>query len=124
VSQTDIEEFFTRYGDALGSGDPRAIAAHYATPALVVNDRATVDVLDHPGVLAAFGAVAEVYAVKRLVAARPVIDNVDTLTERLALVAVTWEYLDTEGGSQPGESYRYLLRLGDKPRICVVIPVN
>jgi hypothetical protein len=120
----EIGEFFARYGAALGGTDLPAIAACYATPALVVDDGKNIDIRDSKAVQAAFNGAAEVYSARNLVGARALVDRVDQLTERLALVAVTWEYEDVEGGTQPGESYQYLVRLGDKPGICVVIPVG
>lgn len=123
MTDSDISEFFARYGEALGRNDLPAIAACYATPSLVVSDAVTIDVPDRKAVQAAFSGAAETYSARGLIGAHAVVDQVDRLTERLALVAVTWEYKDTQGGTQPGESYRYLLRLGDRPGICVVVPV-
>lgn len=123
MDDSQIATFFRDYGEALGRDDPVAISGFYAEPALVVDDKATVSVLERGDVRAAFEGSAEIYAAKKLIGARAQVDGVDRLSERLAFVAVTWEYLDTDGGAQPGESYRYLVRLGDKPAICVVVPV-
>lgn len=124
VNDSEISDFFTRYGDALGRNDLPQIARFYATPSVVVSADETIGVPDAKAVEAAFAGAADVYAAKKIVGARAVVGKVEELTDRLAFVAVTWEYLDTQGGSQPGESYRYLLRLGEKPGICVVVPVD
>ena len=40
----------------------------------------------------------------------------------LTLVAVEWEFLDSQGRAVPGERYRYLLRATDDgPVICTVL---
>lgn len=124
VTDSEISEFFARYAQAVGSDDLPAIAACYATPALVVDDSTTIDVPDHTAVQSAFTGSFPAYEARGLVGANALVDQVDRLTKRLALVAVTWEYKDAQGGTQPGESYRYLVRLGDRPGICVVIPME
>ena len=123
MSEKQITDFFVRYGTALGSGDLPAIAACYATPrwssamAAACRWRPAYDVrrrsLDH----------SETYEARDLVGASPPSASLETITDVLTMVAVSWDYLDREGGVQPGESYRYLVRLGDNPGICVVIPV-
>lgn len=124
VTDSEISEFFARYAQAVGSNDLPAIAACYATPSLVLGDLMTIDVPDRKAVEAAFTGAFDAYAARGVVGARANVDQVDRLTERMALVAVTWEYSDVQGGTQPGESYRYLVRLGDSPGICVVIPIQ
>jgi hypothetical protein len=123
MSEKQITDFFVRYGAALGSGDLPAIAACYATPALVVSDGRSLPVQDSADVEAAFKGSAETYEARGLVDARPTVAGLETITDVLTMVTVNWDYLDSEGGLQPGESYRYLVRLGDNPGICVVIPV-
>lgn len=40
----------------------------------------------------------------------------------LTMVAVEWEFLDSQGRKVPGERYRYLLRTTDHgPAICTVV---
>jgi hypothetical protein len=124
VTDSEIGEFFARYAQAVGSNDLPAIAACYATPSLVVSDSVTIDVPNRVAVESAFTGAFEAYEARGVVGAHAFVDQVDRLTERLALVAVTWEYKDVQGGAQPGESYRYLVRFGDRPGICVVIPIE
>ncbi|GIH06613.1 hypothetical protein Rhe02_46800 [Rhizocola hellebori] len=123
MSEKQITDFFVRYGAALGSGDLSAIASCYATPALVVSDGRSLPVQDSADVEAAFSGSADTYEARGLVDAKPNIGGMEKITDVLTLVTVGWDYLDTQGGVQPGESYRYLVRLGDNPGICVVIPV-
>lgn len=124
VAESEINEFFARYAQAVGSNDLPAIGACYATPALVVSDSVTIDIPDRRSVEAAFSGAGDTYAAHQMVGARALVEQVNQLTERLALVAVTWEYRDAQGGTQPGESYRYLVRFGDNPGICLVIPLE
>lgn len=120
-----LTEFFDRYGNALIVGDLPTIAACYAMPGLVVADDATFSFTTPAAVDAAFAGAAETYREKGLVAARAELREVSWLTPALAIVSVTWEYLDAKGWAVPGESYRYVLRMvGGKPVICVVIPTG
>ncbi len=123
MSEKQITDFFARYGTALGSGDLPAIAACYATPALVVTDPATTLIATATDVESAFVGSWETYEARELTDAKATISHLEKLSELLAMVAVSWEYIDSQGGTQPGESYRYLVRLGAEPGICVVIPV-
>jgi hypothetical protein len=124
VTDSEISEFFARSAQAVGSNDLPAIAGCYATPSLVVGDMVTIGVPDRVAVESAFTGAFEAYEARGVVGAHALVDQVDRLTDRLALVAVTWEYKDVQGGTQPGESYRYLVRVGDRPGICVVIPIE
>lgn len=124
VTDSEISEFFARYAQAVGSNDLPAIAACYATPSLVVSDSVTIAIADRVGVESAFTGAFAAYQARGVVGASALVDQVERLTDRLALVAVTWEYKDVQGGTQPGESYRYLVRFGNQAGICVVIPIE
>ena len=123
MSEKQITDFFARYGTALGSGDLPALAACYATPALVISDPGTVLIATATDVESAFVGSWETYEARELAGAIATISHIENITDLLAMVAVSWEYVDSQGGVQPGESYRYLVRLGEEPGICVVIPV-
>jgi ketosteroid isomerase-like protein len=124
VTESEVYEFFARYAEAVGSNELSAIAACYATPALIVSDDRTIAVPDRKGVEAAFAGAADTYSAHKLVGARALVESVDRVTERLAFVAVTWEYVDAQSGVQPGESYRYLVRFGEPQGICAVVPAG
>jgi hypothetical protein len=120
-----LTDFFDRYGTALTASDLPAIASCYAMPGLVVGDDATFAFSSPAAVEAAFAGAAETYREKHLIAARAELRDILWFTERLALVSVTWEYLDAQGCAVPGESFRYLMRMVDgRPMICVVIPTS
>lgn len=120
-----LTEFFDRYGNALTMGDLSTIASCYAMPGLVVGNDATFSFTTPAAVEAAFAGATEIYNARGLVAARADIRDINWLTPALAIVSVTWEYLDAQGWAVPGESYRYVLRVVDnQPAICVVIPTG
>jgi|GEM_PF-1115985 len=122
---TILGDFFDRYGTALTANDLATVASCYAMPGMVVADESTFSFTSPAAVEAAFAGAAETYHEKGLVAARAELRDVQWLTHALALVAVQWEYLDSDGGAVPGESYRYLMRMVDgRPLICVVIPTG
>jgi hypothetical protein len=125
MTHDKIKEFFDRYGQALGGSDLDGVAECYFTPALVVSESATIEVANPDAVRSAFAGAAEAYASKGVVGANADIRAVDRLTEGLSFVTVVWEYVDSQGGTQPGESYRYLLRHGaNGTGICVVVPLD
>jgi hypothetical protein len=65
------------------------------------------------------------YTEQQIVAAHAQIRDVQRLSHALAMVAVEWEYLDSDGNAVPGESYRYLIRADrDGPRITTVIATH
>lgn len=119
-----LTEFFDRYGSALTAGDLDTVSSCYAMPGLVVADDATFSFTTPSAVEAAFVGASETYNAKGLVAARAEVREISWLTDKLAMVMVCWEYLDSQGGAVPGESYRYLVRVENRPQICVVIPTG
>jgi hypothetical protein len=123
VSDDAIRSFFTRYGEALTSGQPDTIAACYVAPALVVGDRGAKAISDIAQVAADFSGSAERYAAAGLVHAVAAVVAIERLTDTITSVDVHWDYTDREGVSQAEDGYRYLLRdTVDGPRIQVVVP--
>lgn len=120
-----VTEFFDRYGTALTASDLPTIASCYAMPGMVVSDESAFSFANPSAVEAAFAGAAETYEAKGLIAARAEIRDVKWLTDKVVLVGVEWEYLDSQGGAVPGESYRYVLRMvNGRPLINVVIPTG
>ncbi|MEV0810875.1 hypothetical protein [Micromonospora sp. NPDC050200] len=69
-----------------------------------------------------FVGAAPDYRERELVAANALIEDVEPVSVLLTMVAVQWEFLDSQGRAVPGDRYRYLLRTtGDGPVICTVI---
>lgn len=125
TASTDLDaltDFFDRYGAALTAADLPAIAGCYALPGLVVADTYSFSFSTPAAVALSFVGAAPDYQERELVAAHAQIQEVQPLSALLMLVAVEWEFLDSQGQRVPGDRYRYLLRgTEDGPAICTVI---
>ncbi|MEV0722935.1 hypothetical protein AB0I37_09210 [Micromonospora purpureochromogenes] len=124
-ASTDLDtltDFFDRYGVALTAGDVPALAGCYALPGLVVADTYSFSFSTLAAVALSFVGAAPDYQERELVAANALIEDVQPLSALLTMVAVQWEFLDSQGQAVPGERYRYLLRTTeDGPVICTVV---
>ncbi|WFE52845.1 MULTISPECIES: hypothetical protein [unclassified Micromonospora] len=124
-ASTDLDtlaDFFDRYGAALTSGDLPAIAGCYALPGLVVADTYSFSFTSPAAVALSFVGAAPDYQDRELIAAHARIEDVQAVSALLTMVAVEWEFLDSQGQAVPGERYRYLLRISDEgPVICTVV---
>ena len=117
-----LTAFFDRYGAALTRGDVAGVANCYALPGMVVSDTYSFTFASPAAVALSFLGAAPAYHDQQIVAAHAQLVDVQRLSTALAMVAVEWEYLDSEGNAVPGESFRYLLRAGaDGTRITTVI---
>ena len=118
-----LRRFLVRYGEALSTGDLKAISACYAVPSLVLSDEGSIPIASREEIEAAFDSAAERYRAQGLVAVRPTLLASEALSERLVSVDVRWDYLDEQGRSAQQNAYRYVLRLEDEasPKIQVVI---
>lgn len=117
-----LTDFFDRYGAALTSADVPGIAACHALPGLVVADTYSFSFSTPAAVALSFVGAAPDYVERKLIAANAQILDVQKLSALLTLVAVEWEFLDSQGHAVPGECYRYLLRHTDNgPVICTVM---
>ncbi|SCF07129.1 hypothetical protein GA0074696_2545 [Micromonospora purpureochromogenes] len=126
-ASTDLDtltDFFDRYGVALTAGDVPALAGCYALPGLVVADTYSFSFSTLAAVALSFVGAAPDYQERELVAANALIEDVQPVSALLTMVAVEWEFLDSQGRAVPGQRYRYLLRTTeDGPVICTVIRV-
>ncbi|MFG3704518.1 hypothetical protein ACGF7U_07240 [Micromonospora sp. NPDC047670] len=124
-ASTDLDtlaDFFDRYGLALTTGDLPAIAGCYALPGLVVADTYSFSFTSPAAVALSFVGAAPDYQERELVAAHAAIEDVQPMSALLTMVAVEWEFLDSQGRAVRGERYRYLLRATDDgPVICTVL---
>ncbi|MER7457468.1 hypothetical protein [Micromonospora sp. NPDC126480] len=125
TAYTDLDaltDFFGRYGAALTAGDVPALAGCYALPGLVVSDTYSFTFASPAAVALSFVGAAPDYQERELVAAHATIEDVQPVSALLTMVAVEWEFLDSQGRRVPGERYRYLLRTTDEgPLICTVV---
>jgi len=117
-----LTDFFDRYGAALTAADLPALAGCYALPGLVVADTYSFSFSSPAAVALSFVGAAADYQERALVAANAQIQDVQPVSALLTMVAVEWEFLDSQGRAVPGDRYRYLLRITDDgPAICTVI---
>lgn len=117
-----LADFFGRYGAALTAGDIPALAGCYSLPGLVVADTYSFSFTSPAAVALSFVGAAPDYQERELVAAHASIEDVQPVSALLTMVAVEWEFLDSQGRRVPGERYRYLLRITDDgPVICTVV---
>lgn len=124
-ASTDLDtltDFFDRYGVALTAGDVPALAGCYALPGMVVADTYSFSFSSLAAVALSFVGAAPDYQERELIAAHALIEDVQPVAALLTMVAVQWEFLDSQGRAVPGERYRYLLRTTeDGPVICTVV---
>ncbi|TCB98281.1 hypothetical protein E0H26_07735 [Micromonospora zingiberis] len=125
TASTDLDtltDFFDRYGVALTAGDLPAIAGCYALPGLVVADTYSFSFTSPAAVALSFVGAAPDYTERELIAAHADLEQIQQVSALLTMVAVRWEFLDSQGRQVAGERYRYLLRATDDgPLICTVI---
>ena len=125
IGLSNLTDFFDRYGSALTSGDVSAIANCYALPGMVVADTYSFTFASPAAVALSFLGAAPAYSEQQIVAAHAQLRDVQWLSDALAMVAVEWEYLDSQGNAVPGESYRYLIRSDNSGhRITTVIATH
>lgn len=113
MNQTILKSFLERYGKALSAGDAKEIAKCWGIPALVLSNEGALAVSDAAEVERFFSGAVEYYRSQGLVAARPELERVDLLSERIAAVTVLWHAIDKDGAEQPGDHSYYILHLGD-----------
>jgi hypothetical protein len=107
----------------VSAGDLPKIAACWEVPALVLGDQEAVAVGGLGEVEAFFGRAVEAYRSQGLFSTTPELEQVDTLSDRLAAVDVRWAALDKAGVDQSSERSHYILHVGDdhQPRIRVAL---
>jgi hypothetical protein len=125
TDRAGLTDFFDRYGSALTCGDVAAVASCYALPGMVMSDSYSFTFATPAAVALSFLGAAPGYHDQQIVAAHAQLHDVQRLSEALRMVLVEWEYLDSAGNAVPGESYRYLIRIGaEGPQITAVIAVS
>lgn len=113
VARERIVQLLERYGQALSSGDIKAVVKCWAIPALVLADQGAMTVTEAGQVEAFFEQSIEVYRAQRIMSTRPELERVEMLTERLAAVDVRWPSFDASGREQASERSHYIVHLGD-----------
>jgi hypothetical protein len=124
--RVDVQHFLERYGASLSGGDYQDVAACWETPALVIDDSATIPVAKASEIERFFGTASKAYHERGIVATRPEIVRLEPTTERIVTVDVRWTNLDSEGAEKGSETSRYVLRADDegRPRIRVAMTLD
>jgi hypothetical protein len=123
MNDDQITRFLEVLGRAISGGDVAAIARCWDVPALVLADEGVIAVSTSEEVERFFTQAQAWYRSQGLVATRPLLQQVQRLTERIAAVDVRWSTLDEAGAERTSETSHYLLRLADdgQPRIRVAL---
>lgn len=110
---SSVEDFVTRYADALVAGDGRTIASMWEPPALVLADEGVTYVSSTFEVERFFAAAKDKYFAHGVVRTRPEIVREDWATERIVVADILWRNLDTQGNEVAREASTYMLRRSD-----------
>jgi hypothetical protein len=108
--EADVQELLDRMARALTSGDGRAVASLWETPALVVGDEMLQAVQSADELEAFFGGARAQYNQKGIVDTRAHIVRLSWATPRIAIAQVRWPYLNARGDEIGEETSTYTLR--------------
>lgn len=109
----EVQSILDRMARAMTTGDGRAMAELWDTPALVIGDKHVMPFTSADEIERFFGGAKEHYNARGIIDTRAEIDALHWPTDRVAMVQVRWPYLDTEGTIRGEESSTYTLRRDD-----------
>ena len=123
ASRDDFEmrEFFLRFAGALTQGDPKQIASHWCVPSFVIADALNLAMTSTREIENFFSGTKRRYISRGIFDAQPDIQNVQWVTEHLAVVDVRWPYLDDQGQEMGAESSTYTLKADDSGEIKILV---
>lgn len=105
-----VQDYLDAFAQALTSGDAKAIAEMWETPAFVIGDEMAQAVQDQGEVESFFAGVREQYNSRGITDTRAEIVRVDAITDKTVIVRVRWPYLDADGEEIGGEASTYTLQ--------------
>jgi len=114
-----VRALLARLAGALTSGDGKAAASLWGTPAFVLGDELALTVGSSADIQDVFGGAQAHYAARGIVGTRPDILRLDWLTHRLAIVEVRWPYLAADGDELGEETSTYLIRREPDGRLAI-----
>jgi ketosteroid isomerase-like protein len=114
-----IRALLARLARALTSGDGRAAAEMWATPALVLGDDLALTVSSTSDLQDVFGGAKAMYNARGITDTRPDILRLDWITDRLAIVEVRWPYLASDGDEVGEETSTYVIRREPDGRMAI-----
>ena len=114
-----VRALLAQLARALTSGDGKAAAAVWETPALVIGDDVALTVSSSADLQEVFGGAKAQYNARGITDTRPDILRLDWLTPRLALVEVRWPYLAEDGDELGEETSTYVIRREADGRLAI-----
>ena len=105
-----VRALLAKLARAVTSGDGKAAAAIWATPALVIGDDMALTVGSSTDIQDVFGGAKAQYNARGITDTRPDILRLDWLTHRIAIVEVRWPYLAADGDEVGEETSTYIIR--------------
>ena len=105
-----VRALLAKLARAVTSGDGKAAAAIWATPALVIGDDMALTVGSSADIQDVFGGAKAQYNARGITDTRPDILRLDWVTHRIAIVEVRWPYLAADGDEVGEETSTYVIR--------------
>ena len=109
TDRSEVQAVLDDFGRAITSGDGRAAAAIWETPALVVGEE-VLSVGSPQEVEQFFGEAKEQYNTRGITGTRAEIVRLDWPTPQIAVAQVRWPYLDATGRTVGEEASTYTFR--------------
>jgi hypothetical protein len=119
----DTRDFLDTFAKALTTGDARAIAALWETPAFVLGDGMARVVSSSQEVEEFFSHAKEQYNAQGIMEARAEILQLECLTERIVQVEARWPYVDQYGKEFGHETSTYTLMRDDSGQLRLRVAV-
>jgi ketosteroid isomerase-like protein len=114
-----VRALLARLARALTTGDGRAAASLWATPALVIGDDVALTVKSSADLQDVFGGAKAQYNARGITGIRPDVLRLEWVTHRLAIVEVRWPYLAEDGGEIGEETSTYVIRREPDGRLAI-----
>jgi uncharacterized NTF2-like protein DUF6841 len=112
--QPDFDQFFEQYAELLGRFDGAAIADLYGYPCLMVADNGVAAGMDRQNAIDGVNNMATLYKPTGFERAVAKVTSVDSLSDRLALVRVNWDFRAAGDRSLYQNDTIYLFRADDE----------
>jgi len=113
ITDTEIERYLTRYGDALTAFDAETSASLWGLPGMIVTDTTAIALDAREQMVAGLRSSYPLYQALGLGrVGHTVLERAD-LTERIVRLRVRWHFYDVDGVHMTDSDYEYLLRLDD-----------
>lgn len=112
--KASVQGFLDRFASALISGDTKAIAALWETPAFVIDSTMARVVSTNQEIELFFSGAKDAYNARGIVDTRAEVLDLDWISDDLVMVRVRWPYLDAANEEHGEESSTYTLKRDEK----------